>query len=79
MFMEPVEIYARLLKELADAGVQLLSMIFEDSWQSGEVPCHRKIVFIFKKGKKCLPWELLAYQLHLCPGRSWNRSSQELC
>ena len=48
----------RILKELADGVAKQLSMIFEKSQQSGEVPGDWKkgnIVPIFKKGRKADP------------------------
>ena len=51
--MGPDGIHPRVLKELADVIARLLSMIFQCSWESGEVPVDWKlanVVPIFRKG-----------------------------
>ncbi|KFQ00118.1 RNA-directed DNA polymerase from mobile element jockey, partial [Haliaeetus albicilla] len=53
--MGPDEIYPRVLRDLADEVAKLLPIVFEKSWQSGEVPTGWKrgnITTIFKEGKK---------------------------
>ncbi|KAJ7405118.1 Melatonin receptor type 1A [Willisornis vidua] len=53
--MRPDGIHLRILKEIADVIAKPLSMIFEQSWESREVPANWKLVNIvpnFRKGKK---------------------------
>jgi len=65
----PDELHPRVLRELADAAAEQLSMILEKSWQSGEVPGdHKKgnIVPIFEKGRKKDPGNYQPVSPHLC-------------
>ena len=53
--MRPNEIHSGVLREMVGGVAKLLSIMFERSWQSGEVPTdgkRRNITPIFKKGKK---------------------------
>ncbi|KAJ7408787.1 hypothetical protein BTVI_58546 [Pitangus sulphuratus] len=69
--MGPDGIHTRILKELADVIIKPLSMIFEWSWESREVPADWKlanIVPIFKKAKKEDPGNYRFVSLTLVPG-----------
>ncbi|CAM5142384.1 unnamed protein product, partial [Natator depressus] len=79
--MGPDALHLRVLKQLVDVTAEPLAIIFENSWQSGEVPDDWKKtnvvpIFFKKKKKKKGKEELQASQPHLSLWKSHGTGPQ---
>ncbi|KGL72651.1 RNA-directed DNA polymerase from mobile element jockey, partial [Tinamus guttatus] len=74
--MGPDGMQPRVLQELADVIAKLLSIIFERSWRTGEVPedwRKASVTPVFKKGKKEEAGNYRPVSLTSVPGKVMER------
>jgi len=75
--IRPDEIHPRVLRELADEVAKLLSILFERSWQSGEVSANWRrgnSPHFQERKKKNIQGTTGQSVSPLCLARSWSRS-----
>ncbi|PKU32960.1 hypothetical protein llap_16734 [Limosa lapponica baueri] len=75
--MGPDEMYPQVLRELADVIAKPLSIVFETSWRTGEVPedwRKANVTAVFKKGKKEDPGNYRPVSLTSIPGKTSESS-----
>jgi len=74
--MGPDGIHPRVLRELVEELAKLLSIIYHQSWLTGEVPDHWRITIItpiYKKGQKEDPGNYRPVSLTSLPGKIMER------
>ena len=80
--MGPNEMHPRVLRELADVPTKLLPVIFEKTWQSGEIPGDWKKATshpFLRRVKRMISGTIDLLVSPLCQERSQNISSWKLC